>query len=245
MTMTATATRETTKKVTAILGLQHPVIVSETPDKPNICYWVKEAPKNMEDVFGPLLIKLRQQRMKMARVIIYCRRCEECAAIYHFFHSQLKHELTEPIGAPNLSCFRLVDMFTSITNKDVQDCIIASFCHSDAPLCIVICTIAFGMGLDCVDVTQVIHWGPASNLESYMQECGRAGRNGQLSSALLYLRKKSHFKFISADMKQYCMNTSVCRRALLCAYFECEKLHVTGCACCDICALSCKCTCCS
>ena len=134
-----------------------------------LSYWVKEAPKNMEKVFGSLVVKLCQQRVKMARVLIYCRRCEECASIYYFFRSQLQHEVTEPLSAPNLSCFRLVDMFTSITHKDVQESIITSFCQSAAPLRIVICTIAFGMGLDCADVSQVIHWGPASDLESYMQ----------------------------------------------------------------------------
>ena len=107
-------------------------------------------------------------------VVQYCRRCEECVSVFHFFRSQLQHEFTEPIGAPNLSSFRLVDMFTSITHKDVQKSIIASFCQSAVPLRIVICTIAFGMGLDCADVSQVIHWGPASDLESYMQECGSA-----------------------------------------------------------------------
>ena len=90
----------------------------------------------------------------------------------NFFRSQLQHEFTEPISAPNLSCFRL-DIFTSTTHKDVQESIIASFCQSAAPLRIVICTIAFGMGLDCADVSQVIHWGPAFDLESYMQECGQ------------------------------------------------------------------------
>ena len=50
------------------------------------------------------------------------------------------------------------------------------------------------MGLDCVDVTQIIHWGPALDVESYMQECGRAGRNGQQSSAVLYMK--------SSDLKK-------------------------------------------
>ena len=49
MTLTATATKETTKKVIAILDMQHPVIVSATSDKPNVSSWVKEAPKNMEE----------------------------------------------------------------------------------------------------------------------------------------------------------------------------------------------------
>ena len=78
MTMTATATKETIKKVTAILGLQHPVIVCATPDKPNVCYWVREVPNKIQDVFGPLVDKLCTQRARMGRVIVYCRRCEEC-----------------------------------------------------------------------------------------------------------------------------------------------------------------------
>ena len=62
-----------------------------------------------------------------------------------------------------------------------------------------ICKIAFGMGLDRVDVTHVIHWALASDLESYMQKCGRAGQNGKPSSALLYVKKsdlnnKKNFK---------------------------------------------------
>ena len=86
----------------------------------------------------------------------------------------------------NLAQFRLVDMYTSITQEDVQNTIIKSFCNAEAPLRIVICIIAFGMGLGCDDIKQVIHWGSSADLESYMQETGRAGRNGHMSSALLY-----------------------------------------------------------
>jgi superfamily II DNA helicase RecQ len=34
------------------------------------------------------------------------------------------------------------------------------------------------MGIDCANVCQIIHWGEPSDIESYVQECGRAGRNG-------------------------------------------------------------------
>ena len=132
-------------------------------------------------------------------------------------------------------------MYTSITEKDVQDTIISSFCQASAPLRIVVCTIAFGMGLDCVDVKEVIHWGPAPDLENYMQECGRAGRNGQFSDALLYV-KRSDLKKVSKEMKEYCLNKSEFRRALQCSYFDCDRLSVTGCSCCDICARSCACS---
>ena len=87
------------------------VIGSATSDKPNVCYWVREVPNKIQDVFGPRLDKLRIQRATMGRVIDYCRRCEECALIYRFFRTELLPEFTEPIAAPNLSCFRLVDMY--------------------------------------------------------------------------------------------------------------------------------------
>ena len=82
-----------------------------------------------------------------ARVIIYCRRCEECAELYHFFHSSLKQEFTEPVGAPNLAMFCLVDMYIGVTRKSIRDSIVTSFGTSHAPLRVVICTIAFGMVL--------------------------------------------------------------------------------------------------
>ena len=57
-------------------------------------------------------------------------------------------------------------------------------------------TLAFGMGIDCVHVCQVIHWGPSLDIESYVQECGRAGRNGLPSNAVLFW-KTADFRFQS------------------------------------------------
>ncbi len=42
------------------------------------------------------------------------------------------------------------------------------------------------MGLDCSDVRQVIHLGASEDLESYIQESGRGGRDGKPSLALLF-----------------------------------------------------------
>ena len=96
-----------------------------SPDKPNMCYWVKSR-GNLEDLCAPLVARLRHQRTAISRVIIYYKKCEDCASIYYFFHSSLRNECTDPISVLNFS--RLVDMYTGVIHKDIQDSIIASFC---------------------------------------------------------------------------------------------------------------------
>ena len=50
---------------------------------------------------------------------------------------------------------------------------------SSSCLRIVISTDAFGMGIDCSDVQLVIHYGAPSDIETYVQQIGKAGRGGQ------------------------------------------------------------------
>lgn len=241
--LTATATVSTRNKVIATLGMVDPFVLSISPHKPNITYWVTEK-KPLEVTFTPLMEKLQTERCHMSRAIIFCQRYDKCAALYEMFRITLGKEFTEPIGAPNVSRFRLVDMYTNPTHSTVKDTIVSYFCKAHSNLRIVICTVAFGLGVNSPDVRQVIHWGPPADIEEYMQQTGRAGRDGELASALLFVTSSDLNNTKDHRLVDYCKNTDTCRRKMLLQHFDQVDFQkdCTGCKCCDVCAVDCKCS---
>ena len=91
----------------------------------------------------------------------------------------------EPPNGPDLPQFRLVDMFTSGTHPSVREDIIESFTKLDSPLRVLIATVAFEMGVNPPDVRLILQHGPPNDMETYIQETGRGGRDGLPTYAVM------------------------------------------------------------
>ena len=61
---------------------------------------------------------------------------------------------------------------------------------------VMVCTNAFGMGIDKPDVRTVIHYDTPSSIESYFQEAGRAGRDGQTAYCVLLFEPEDQSKVL-------------------------------------------------
>ena len=243
MALTATSTKEVRLEVSSTLGMVRPVVIALSPCKKNILYSIGTFTK-VTETFKPLLERLRKDRNECPRMIVYCQSFNTCADIYIYLAHSLGFELTEPMDAPKIPRFRLVEMYTSVTDQHQKDEIIGLF-TKPSQLRVVIATIAFGLGLDCPDVCQIIHVGLPEDIESYIQETGCAGRDGR--PALATLLKARTYHQCEKTIKEYVANTTVCRRdALFQSMENYTREHIgSKCMCCDICAQSCKCECCS
>jgi ATP-dependent DNA helicase RecQ len=111
---------------------------------------------------------------------------------------------------------------------------------------VLVATCAYGLGIDKPDIRTVIHRDCPPSVEAYLQESGRAGRDGEPSKALLLWgpdddRSLSRAK-TEADKKRissllaYARDTGKCRREALLDLLDYDgERDSPGSSCCDVC----------
>ena len=202
--------------------------------------------KNMPLVsnFQWLLDAIKEYKTQADRVIIFCQTIRQCHKLYSILLDSL--DSVNVLSHDN----KLVEMLHSNTPARVKDRIVKSMSNVDGIVRILVCTIAFGMGVDCKGVKTVIHLGPSRNVESYMQESGCCGHYDCQSNAVIYYLGRMLTR-VDKHMKEYVKlqaDGATCRREWLLNHFdigESEKsktLPVTEKhKCCDLCAEHCAC----
>ena len=245
LALTATATTETFYTITKRLGMDNTSLVALPPNRDNITYEVH--PKlEVDELASSLGHSLLASRTAFPKTVIYVRSYSDCSSVYMHLKRVMGSGFTDPEGSPNLAGFRLVDMFSRVLTNEKKDEVLKSFSKKDSVLRLIVATTAFGMGIDCPNIRQIMHWGMPSSLEEYVQETGRAGRDEEPSHAILYAGKGGRHS--STKVKNYVSNTTHCRRRLLfqefLLYTE-ASIHVGGCKCCDVCRKCCTCESCS
>jgi hypothetical protein len=199
--------------------------------------------------FGWLLDDLKIKKVDVPKTIIYCRSIKAVSLIYKFFSKALGDDMYVGNKKSVRSC--LIAMFHRSTCERNKKCVQEILPTKDSAIRVVICTVAFGLGMDIPDIHMVIHWAAPRTFEAFFQESGRAGRDVSsqpCAYSVLYYHNIDVSEQASDDiMRIYAKNMDKCRRELIVDHFtpnmpivQDRPLH----ACCDICRQKCKCSAC-
>lgn len=166
LALTATATLPVQKEILSALEMKNPAIFKYSLKRKNLIYKVLNSQDEKEDLIYAL-------KKNPGSSIVFTRTRRQTFEIFQFlsekgfdadyFHAKLPPE-EKKIKQENW------------TKSSSQ---------------IIVSTNAFGMGIDKPNVRNVIHLDLPSGIEAYVQEAGRAGRDGSDSQALLLLKPNS------------------------------------------------------
>ena len=226
MALTATADEVTRQDIRERLNLHSPRVFISSFDRPNLSLNVFRGLNGAE-------------KLKAINRFLDIRAGE--SGIIYCLSRKTTEQLAEKLEALGVSARPYHAGLSADKRRETQQAFIAD------QLRVVVATIAFGMGIDKSNVRWVIHYNLPKSIESYYQEIGRAGRDGDPADTLLFYNyadivqlekfaRESHLREINLErldrMREYA-ESNVCRRRILLNYFG--EVSAADCGNCDVC----------
>ena len=187
--LTATAPKSTLKSIADILGVDNETGVIRGVLLPKNLQLTVSRDKDRD---AALIQLLEGERFaSFNSIIVYCIRREECERIATLLRTYLKDpvkDLESKGGGKRRGISWSAESYHAGLTAARRSAVQKQFMSGKTK--IVVATVAFGMGINKSDIRGIIHYNAPKNFENYVQEIGRAGRDGLPAHCHVFLNSE-------------------------------------------------------